>query len=119
MAGFLGEANLVAGVAAGRTAQTMLGAVRLRAGLAVETAGGSVVVLIRPEQIVASSDGAPGIPATVLDCEYHGHDAVLTVRPDATGHPGPLRARTDGVDPIAPGTAVTLTVRGDVLAWGS
>jgi iron(III) transport system ATP-binding protein len=119
MAGFLGEANLVAGIAAGRTAQTMLGAVRLRAGLAVETAGGSVVVLIRPEQIVASSDGAPGIPATVLDCEYHGHDAVLTVRPDATGHPGPLRARTDGVDPIAPGTAVTLTVRGDVLAWGS
>jgi len=117
MAGFLGEANLVPGIADGRTAQTALGAVRLREGLAVETAGGSVVVLIRPEQIVASSNGGPGVRGTVVDCEYHGHDAVLTVRTDADGHPAPLRARTDGVDPIAPGTAVTLSVRGDVLAW--
>jgi ABC-type sugar transport system ATPase subunit len=76
-----------------------------------------VVVLIRPEQIVASSNGGPGVRGTVVDCEYHGHDAVLTVRTDADGHPAPLRARTDGVDPIAPGTAVTLSVRGDVLAW--
>jgi ABC-type sugar transport system ATPase subunit len=91
--------------------------VRLREGLAVETAGGAVVVLIRPEQIVASSNGGPGVPGTVMECEYHGHDAVLTVRPDANGHQGPLRARTDGIDPMAPGTAVTLSVRGDVLAW--
>jgi iron(III) transport system ATP-binding protein len=117
MASFLGEANLVRGVADGRTAQTPLGAVRLREGLAVETAGGSVVVLIRPEQIVASNNGGPGVPGTVVECEYHGHDAVLTVRPDANGHLAPLRARTDGVNPIAPGTAVTLSVRGDVLAW--
>jgi len=116
MAGFLGEANLLPGVADGRTAQTLLGAVRLRAGLAVETAGGSVVVLIRPEQILASTNGGPGIPATVVDCEYHGHDTVLTVRPDALGQL-PLRARTDGLDPVAPGTAVKLTVRGEMLAW--
>jgi iron(III) transport system ATP-binding protein len=119
MAGFLGEANLVPGVADGRTAQTLFGPVRLRAGLAVETAGGSVIVLIRPEQILASCNGGPGVPATVVECEYHGHDTVLTVSPDASNPSIPLRARTDGLDPIAPGTAVVLTVRGEVLAWAS
>jgi iron(III) transport system ATP-binding protein len=117
MARFLGEANLVTGVVAGKTAQTALGIVHLRAGLDPQANGAPVVVLIRPEQIVASSNGGPGVPGTVIECEYHGHDTVLTVRPDAAGEATSLRARTDGIDPLAPGTAVTLSVRGDVLAW--
>ncbi len=118
MARFLGEANLVSGVVAGQTAQTALGVVQLRAGLDVQANGASVLVLIRPEQIVASSNGGPGVPGRVIECEYHGHDTVLTVRPDA-GEAASLRARTDGIDPLAPGTAVTLSVRGDVLAWAT
>ncbi len=117
MARFLGEANLVKGVVAGETAHTALGVVRLRAGVHDQADGAHVVVLIRPEQIVASSNGGPGVPGQVIDCEYHGHDTVLTVQPDAAGEHSSLRARTDGINPLAPGTAVTLSVRGDVLAW--
>ncbi len=118
MAGFLGEANLLAGVVDGSLARTTLGLVSLRAGHEMPGAGGAVVVLIRPEQIVATPGGGPGLAGTVLACEYHGHDTVLTVQPDAAGEQV-LRARTDGLDPLAPGTPVTLSVRGDVLAWAS
>jgi iron(III) transport system ATP-binding protein len=118
MAGFLGEANLVHGVVDGRSATTPFGVVRLRAGLEVEAVGGPVVVLIRPEQILASNHGGAGVRGKVLDCEYHGHDTVLTVQPETAGL-APIRARTDGFDPLAPGTPVTLSVRGEVLAWGS
>jgi iron(III) transport system ATP-binding protein len=118
MAGFLGEANLIHGVVEGRSATTPLGVVRLRPGLDVEAAGGPVIVLIRPEQILASSGGRAGIRGKVLDCEYHGHDTVLTVKPE-TGDLDSIRARTDGLEPLAPGTSVTLSVRGEVLAWAS
>jgi iron(III) transport system ATP-binding protein len=118
MAGFLGEANLMAGVLEGGVARTTLGVVTLRAGHEMPGSGGAVVVLIRPEQILATPGSGAGVPGTVLACEYHGHDTVLTVQPDATGEPV-LRARADGLDPLAPGTPVTLSVRGDVLAWAS
>lgn len=81
--GFVGDANLVAGRAAGGTAATALGAVPL----ADDDVDGTRTVLVRPESVHLE----PGDGATVCLVEFYGHDAVYeVVLPDGTV----LRART-------------------------
>jgi iron(III) transport system ATP-binding protein len=99
VARFIGDANLVRGVAAGGEAETALGAVPLHA-----PAWGAVEVLVRPERIAVR----PGGDATVDRIEYYGHDAVYVVAVDGTA----VRARCIGVPSIAPGTRVSLEFRG-------
>ena len=85
LAEFVGAADLVAGIASGGEATTILGTVPLDA-----VAHGEVQVLVRPEHVIlrdpfpSNSDlgvGSGG-PTTgvVLEVEYHGHDALSTVR---------------------------------------
>lgn len=71
VAGFVGEANLLAGQADGTTASTVVGAIPLLA-----PQHGAVQVVLRPEQlrVVAGGD------AVVELVEYHGHDATARVR---------------------------------------
>jgi iron(III) transport system ATP-binding protein len=71
VAAFLGDANLLPGVAASGLADTPLGRVPLRGDL-----HGDVEVLLRPEQLRVVA----GSRATVDAVEYYGHDAVYLTR---------------------------------------
>jgi iron(III) transport system ATP-binding protein len=71
VAAFLGDANLVPGVAAAGLADTAVGRVPLRAELR-----GDVDVLLRPEQLRVTA----GAEATIDAVEYFGHDAVYLTR---------------------------------------
>ena len=107
VAGFLGEANLVAGELHGDgTVQAgPFGAVPLRslpsrmaaadeaqdngpeadasAETGASTGTGAATVLVRPEQLkVVTVDEAGTVRAVIERREYFGHDAVLTVRPE-------------------------------------
>jgi iron(III) transport system ATP-binding protein len=71
VAGFLGDANLLPGLAAAGQAETPVGRVPLRGEL-----HGEVDVLLRPEQLRVTA----GRGATIAAVEYFGHDAVYLTR---------------------------------------
>jgi iron(III) transport system ATP-binding protein len=99
--------------------------------LASGTASGPATVLVRPEQIELHSDGtsartAPGrrpdphsgseLYGHVVSYGYHGHDAVIHVRPEHDSA-ATIVVRTLGGRQLPPGSLVTLRARGPVLAW--
>ena len=96
VAAFLGDANLLPGVAAAGLADTAIGRVPLRDGPA-----GDVDVLLRPEQLRVSA----GRGATVDSVQYFGHDAVYLARlPGGTA----LRVRVLDAPEFRPGDTVDL-----------
>jgi len=95
------------------------------------TASGPATVLVRPEQIELHADGAPARTAPgrrpdphsggelfghVVSYGYHGHDAVIHVRPEHDSA-ATIVVRTLGGRQLPPGSLVTLRARGPVLAW--
>jgi iron(III) transport system ATP-binding protein len=96
---------------------------------------GPATVLVRPEQIELHADGASGAPARpgtpgwpgvhdgyelsghVVSYGYHGHDAVIHVRPGHDSAAPTIIVRTLGGPQLPPGAPVTLRARGPVLAW--
>ncbi len=119
LARFLGETNVVGGVAEEAGVRTGLGL------LAADWAGGTVpvgaaaVVLVRPEQLELVSEEAGALAGEVTAYEYFGHDAVVRVRPDAPCGPGEpsLVVRVIGPTLLRPGDRVGLSARGPVRAW--
>jgi iron(III) transport system ATP-binding protein len=96
VASFLGDANLLPGVATAGLADTPIGPVPLRAELA-----GHVDVLLRPEQLRLSA----GRAATIDSVQYFGHDAVyLTRLPGGAA----LRVRVLDAPEFRPGDTVDL-----------
>ncbi len=78
----------------------------------------SVVVCIRPEQIeLRAGLNASGLAGRVLRCAYHGHDVVVTVRPDQGDESQAIVSRVTGNLWFEPGVSVTMRARGPVLAW--
>jgi iron(III) transport system ATP-binding protein len=75
VASFVGDANLVAGVASGDSAATALGPIPLD-----HPAHGEVSVLVRPEDLALATPSDDGVPVTVERREYYGHDTVYAVR---------------------------------------
>ncbi len=140
IARFIGDANLIEGVLDTDEVDTMLGRLRVEpaclAGLApaadAAPASGRATVLIRPEQVELRADGSPRRPAAgrgpdspdgqelaghVVAYGYHGHDAVIHVRPDHDAAAPTIIVRTVGGRQLPPGSPVTLRARGPVLAW--
>jgi iron(III) transport system ATP-binding protein len=93
---------------------------------------GPATVLVRPEQIELHADGASLRPALgrrpdahlgselsghVVSYGYHGHDAVIRVRPEHDSAAPTIIVRTLGGHQLPPGSPVTLRARGPVLAW--
>jgi iron(III) transport system ATP-binding protein len=70
---FLGEVNVISGVAHGREAVTELGSVDLAL-----PADGPVHVAVRPEQLELRGEGSSN--AEVLDREFRGHDVLYRLR---------------------------------------
>jgi iron(III) transport system ATP-binding protein len=100
VASFVGDANLVAGSAAGDRADTPVGTVPLASEVT-----GSVQVLVRPEALrLAAGDGA-----TVELTEYYGHDTLYVVRTDGGVQ---LRVRAGAAPVAARGDRVSLRYEG-------
>lgn len=108
VASFVGEVNLLTGVAAGPIAVTSVGEVTL-----ADPSDGEVTVLVRPEDLTVVRTTSSG-RWRVLDVVFEGHDHVLVV----AGPAGPLRlrARRPGV---AVGDRIGVAVRPDLttVAW--
>jgi iron(III) transport system ATP-binding protein len=118
MAEFLGDANLIRGSVDGVVASTALGTFALRSGSTPVAKPTAAVVMVRPEQVeIWPGRGTEGLAARVVESQFHGHDTVMHVVPDASSGIGAIVARTDGGLALAPGTDVTVTARGPVLAW--
>jgi iron(III) transport system ATP-binding protein len=115
VAGFVGDAVLVPGVALAGAAETALGPVHLVDGFGPKTA---VTALIRPEQVLLAPVGrapATAVPATVTRRVFHGHDELIMLRL-ADGTEALSRA-LDGTAPVGVGDPCAVWVRGPVRAW--
>ena len=121
LAAGLGETNFLRGRARGAVVETPLGHLTLEnepvpGGRATE--GAWMLVLVRPEQIVLSSEpGDDRATARVLNAEFYGHDAVVRLRAEWDGSEV-ITARTSDAGTLpAEGARVALSVRGRVVAW--
>ncbi|MDP1819374.1 MAG: ABC transporter ATP-binding protein [Acidimicrobiales bacterium] len=100
VADFVGDANLVTGMAAGGRASTVVGDIPLRRAEA-----GAVRVLLRPEELRLSGGGDAVVELT----EYYGHDTVYVVQLPT----GPVvRVRSGSTPHHRRGDAVTVTYAG-------
>ncbi len=120
LACFLGEANVLEGVATAGLVATVLGVAACSSGTEIAE-GEALEVLVRPEQLrlVATSDptAPPGSLAAVVErLDYHGHDAVIRLRLER-GSGAPLVARTLGDPGVAAGERVRVWLDGAVRAW--
>jgi len=98
IAEFVGEANLISGLANGRSAVTGVGEIPL-----TEDHRGNVQVVVRPELLEAVAD--PDGTAQVDLVEYYGHDHVLiVVTPDGER----IRCRRTGAPQVGRGQSVTI-----------
>ncbi len=115
LASFIGEANLLEGILGDGVVKTLLGNLPLDAAVAIPAGASQVTVLIRPEQIELEPS-ADGVLGWVTSFGYHGHDAVVHVRPDHDADRTIIVRMTAG--PYLPaGSPVTLRARGPVFAW--
>jgi iron(III) transport system ATP-binding protein len=104
VAGFVGDANLVPGRAAGDVVTTALGDIAL-----ARPAAGDVDVLVRPEQLAVERANGEAQASVVTFVEYFGHDAMVSLRhPDA----GELRVRLLGTT-VALGDRVRVRYTGE------
>jgi iron(III) transport system ATP-binding protein len=111
--GFVGGAVLLPGVPSPAGVRTVLGDLALR-GAPPSTS--ALTVLLRPEQIVVGPPAPDAVPATVVARDFHGHDALLTLRlaDEATT----VAARVlSAADPPSVGDRVGLRVTGPASAW--
>jgi iron(III) transport system ATP-binding protein len=109
VAGFVGEAVVLAGDARGGVVRTALGELKL----VDPRAEGRVDVMIRPEQIELR--GGPG-RAKVTGVTFYGPDTVVEL--SLEGVAAPIAARVlGGHDVPGAGTSVELSVNGRVMAY--
>lgn len=108
---FIGSTVEVAGTARAGTVQTALGPLRAR-GTVDE---GPVVVVLRPEQLRFGA-AASGAVARVTACRFYGADTVVHVE---LADGAAVALRSPGPTAMEIGTAVTVEVAGDVLAFPS
>jgi iron(III) transport system ATP-binding protein len=111
----IGDANVMAAEMRGGRASSVLGTVDVapQAG----TREGSVQLLLRPEQLVLHVEPEDGrVKATVVEMQYHGHDALVRVAIASPGAPV-FSARVPGDLALTQGQAVWVTLRGPGRVW--
>ena len=108
VASFVGDSNLVEGSVSDGEAVSELGTFRVDAGFE-----GPAVVVVRPEDIApAGHEG--GVPATVGELSYFGHDFLVTLALDSGRE---VRARWHGVELPRRGERIRIEVTGGVQAF--
>jgi len=108
VAEFLGEANFLPGHASAGRVETRIGS------LPAPDALGAVEVMVRPENLVLSSEG--GEPVEVIEREYYGHDQMVTVR---LGDGSAVKVREAAGHDFVPGQRLAVRVRGPVVVYPS
>jgi iron(III) transport system ATP-binding protein len=117
LARFVGEANLVTGLLANGSVDTVLGSLPIQDDGSGKLRPGPVTVLVRPEQIeIRERNGSHGLAGRIVALGYHGHDAVVHVEPEEPGAAS-IVVRTLGSCKLPAGSAVTLRACGPVPAW--
>lgn len=119
LAGEFGDVNFLKGVIRGHDVDTPIGRLTLDdpSSLVNAREGASLLVLIRPEQIVLSSITSAMASARVLHTEFYGHDAVVKLRANFDGTTT-LVARTANATQLPDhDSEVGVAVRGGVVAW--
>ncbi|MCI0712606.1 MAG: ABC transporter ATP-binding protein [Chloroflexi bacterium] len=106
IARFIGDANLIDGIAHGDRVETTLGELALQ-----KPATGPVKVLIRPEAVSIHLDDAPNAEVTAIS--YFGHDQLVTVFINGET----IQVRTGADIRIERGQRVRVTVEGRVLGY--
>jgi iron(III) transport system ATP-binding protein len=111
---FVGDAVVLSGEPTAAGARTALGEVALRAA---PLHGSALSVLIRPEQIQVGPVADGAVAATVVARDFHGHDALLTLR---LADLSTVVARVlSAAGTPAIGDPVGLRVAGPASAWPS
>jgi iron(III) transport system ATP-binding protein len=112
----IGEANILSAHTRADVASCALGDVSLPAN-GVPTGDGPCRLMLRPEQLVLHSSQRDGAAqASVVEVQYHGHDALAHVRLSANGRET-LLARVPGELALARGQEVWVEVVGFARAW--
>jgi iron(III) transport system ATP-binding protein len=112
----IGEANILSAHTRADVASCALGDVSLPAN-GVRTGDGPCRLMLRPEQLVLHSSQRDGAAqASVVEVQYHGHDALAHVRLSANGRET-LLARVPGELALARGQEVWVEVVGFARAW--
>lgn len=116
VARFVGDANILEATVRQGRAQTSVGALDL--GGRDYTEGEKLLVLVRPEQVeLDNGSSSTGLPGRVSDCQFYGHDMLVTVKLGADGARSTVQARLAGRSPLSAGTIVSVRVTGAVKAW--
>jgi hypothetical protein len=79
--------------------------------------GASLLVLIRPEQLVLSRVTNTAASARVLHTEFYGHDAVVKLRANFDGATTLVARTADAAELPDHDSEVGIAVRGGVVAW--
>lgn len=108
---FIGATVELEGLASSGALHTALGVLRPR----LPVRDGATVVVLRPEQLRFSA-GAGGAAARVTGCRFYGADTVVHLE---LSDGSAVQLRSPGEASFAVGSAVTVEVVGDVLAYPS
>ena len=112
----IGDANVMAAEMRGRRARCVLGTVEV-AQQEMGISEGPVKLLLRPEQLVLHREPEEGsVKGSVVEVQYHGHDALVRVAIGAPGAPT-FSARVPGDLALSQGQPVWVTLRGPGRAW--
>ncbi|HKX74393.1 MAG TPA: ABC transporter ATP-binding protein [Acidimicrobiia bacterium] len=103
VAGFLGEADFISGMASGGRVDTPL-------GVFATNLGGSVKVMVRPENVSLVPD--PDGEAVVSESEFYGHDQLVTV---VLAGGVQVRSRQGPGPHLPPGTRVWVKAESPVI----
>jgi iron(III) transport system ATP-binding protein len=119
LAGEFGDVNFLKGVVRGHDVDTPIGRLALDdpSSLAGARDGASLLVLIRPEQIVLTSATSTAASARVLHTEFYGHDAVVKLCANFDGATTLVARTTDATELPDRGSEMGVRVRGGVVAW--
>ncbi len=113
VATFVGEAVILPATAREGRAETLLGALTLRAGAGPGPAVGEGQVVLRPEQLLLGPRGS-GVPARVRGTTFYGHDALIELEvTDAGGGATVVFARSSGSDVLPEDAPVGLHITGE------
>jgi iron(III) transport system ATP-binding protein len=117
LGGFIGEANVMTGIARGDRIETPLGLLEVRGGVDAPF-GERMTVLVRPEQVwVFPYEDGPGVAGKVVHTGFHGHDSIIGIAIESDALPRPITSRVLGALDLAPGAPVRINIRGPVNAW--
>jgi iron(III) transport system ATP-binding protein len=119
LAGEFGEVNFIKGVVRGHEVDTPIGRLALDDPSSIVGAyeGSTLLVLIRPEQIVLSSATNADARARVLHTEFYGHDAVVKLRAHFDDTTTLIARTADASELPDHDSEVGIAVRGGVVAW--